>query len=326
MKQHTKFLALGGATAIMLAVATQAANAISVYVNGNPVRFTGTPPTQIQGSVLVPLRGVFEALGASVNYNPVTKTINAEKGSSNVTLTLGQTVAMVNGQGQTLSQPAQTIGGTTLVPLRFVAQALGASVQWVAATQTVEIKTADPHLATLPTAPGTGAVVGQLTGVYANADPQTVTVRVNGQNTVVPLSANTIILRSAPGLPGMQVALNQLQPGDQVTVQRGGDGNALSITASYGEVRGTIKSISGAIANGNQIITLNDGTTVEVVPHVPVLMAGRNVTLADLMPNENVVIRTNPGNKLGFGVAVVTEGNPNPTPPGQIGNPGPQGA
>lgn len=325
MKQHTKFSALWGMAAVLMATATQAANAISVYVNGSPLRFTGTPPTQIQGSVLVPLRGVFEALGASVNYNPVTKTINAQKGSSTVTLTLGQTVATVNGQGQALSQPAQTIGGTTLVPLRFVAQALGASVQWVAATETVEIKTADPHLASLPTAPGTGAVAGQLTGIYANADPQTVTVRVNGQNTVVPLSANTIILRSAPGLPGTQVTLNQLQPGDQVTVQRGGDGSALSITASYGEVRGTIKSISGALANGNQIVTLNDGTTVEVVPNVPVAMAGRKVSLSDLMPNENVVIRTNPGNKLGFGVAVVTEGNPNPTPPGQIANTGAQG-
>lgn len=317
MKQRTRNKALCGTT-IILAAAAQAASAISVNVNGSPVRFSGTPPTEIRGSVLVPLRGVFEALGATVNYNPVTKTINAQKGSSTVALTLGQTTATVNGQGQALSQPAQTVGGTTLVPLRFVAQALGASVQWVAQTSTVEIKTLDPHLASLPTAPGTGAVVGQLTGVYANANPQTVTVRVNGQNTSVPLGANTIVLRSAPGQPGTQVALGQLQPGDQVTVQRGADGGAVSVTASYGEVRGTIKSVSGALANGNQIVTLNDGTVVEVIPNVPVTMSGRAVALSDLMPNENVVIRTNPGNKQGFGVAVVTTDNPNPTPPGQF--------
>ena len=301
-----------------MTLAAQAANAISVNVNGSPVRFTGTPPTEIQGSVLVPLRGVFEALGATVNYNPVTKTINAQKGSSEVALTLGQTTATVNGQSQALSQPAQTVGGTTLVPLRFVAQALGAYVQWVAATGTVEIKTADPHLASLPAAPGKGAVVGQLTGVYASANPQTVTVRVNGQNTSVPLNANTIVLRSAPGQPGTQVPLGQLQPGDQVTVQRGADGSAVSVTASFGEVRGTIKSVSGALPNGDQIVTLNDGTVVEVIPNVPVTMSGRSVALSDLMPNENVVIRTNPGNKMGFGVAVVTTDDPNPTPPGQF--------
>lgn len=317
MKQRTRNKALCGTT-IILAAAAQAASAISVNVNGSPVRFSGTPPTEIRGSVLVPLRGVFEALGATVNYNPVTKTINAQKGSSTVALTLGQTTATVNGQGQALSQPAQTVGGTTLVPLRFVAQALGASVQWVAQTSTVEIKTLDPHLASLPTVPGTGAVVGQLTGVYANANPQTVTVRVNGQNTTVPLSVNAIILRSAPGQPGTQVTLKQLQPGDQVTVQRGAAGAAISVTASYGEVRGTVKSVSGALANGNQIVTLNDGTVVEVVPNVPVSMAGRAVALSDVQPNESVVIRTNPGNKLGFGVAVATTDDPNPTPPGQF--------
>lgn len=303
--------------ALLLTAAAHAAPPIRVNVNGTPVAFTGTPPTEVKGSVLVPLRGVFQALGASVNYNPVTRVITAEKGSANVTLPLGSTTATVNGQTQTLSQPAQSVGGTTLVPLRFIAQALGASVQWVAAANTVEIKTAEPHLASLPSSPGNGAVIGQVTGVYANTNPQQITVRVNGQDTVVPLSASTIVLRSAPGQPATQVSLSQLQPGDQVTVQRDASGAAISLTATYGEVRGTIKSISGKLGSGGQIITLNDGTTVETVPNVPVTMAGRNVTLGDVMPNEDIVIRTNPSNKLGYGIAVVTPNNPNPTPPGQ---------
>lgn len=313
----TKRLPFLMAALAALALTTAAGAApIQVNVNGAPVRFTGTPPTEVHGSVLVPLRGVFEALGASVNYNPVTKTINAEKGAATMMLPLGSLTATVNGQTQTLSQPAQSVGGTTLVPLRFVAQALGANVQWVAPTRTVEIRTAEPHLASLPAAPGRGTVVGQLTGVYANANPQTLTVRVNGQNTVVPLSANTIVLRSAPNQPATQVALAQLQPGDQVTVQRGADGSAVSVTATYGEVRGSIKSI-GKLASGASVVTLNDGTTVEIAPNVPVMMAGRHVALSDVMANETVVIRTNPSNNLGFGVAVVTPDNPTPTPPGQ---------
>ncbi len=310
--------AILAAVGLMLTAATaQAAPPITVDVNGTPINFTGTPPVEIQGAVLVPLRGVFEALGASVNYNPATKTINAQKGAASIVLPLGQTTATVNGQPQTLSQPAQTIGGTTLVPLRFVAQALGAYVQWVPATSTVQIQTVEPHLATLPSAPGTGPVVGLVTGVFTDTNPQTLTVRVNGQNTSVPLTPTAIVLRAAPGQPATQVTLGQLQPGDQVTVQRDGSGAALSVTATYGEVRGTIKSVSGQLPNGDQIITLNDGTTVEVPANVPVRMAGRHMTLSDIMPDEDVVIRTNPANKLGFGIAVVTPNNPNPTPPGQ---------
>ena len=54
---------------------------IGVQVNGNPVNFTGAPPVEVNGSVLVPLRGVFEAMGAGVNYDSTVHTITAKKGS-----------------------------------------------------------------------------------------------------------------------------------------------------------------------------------------------------------------------------------------------------
>lgn len=317
MKRITESAAVAAMVGIALAMPLNAAAPIQVNVNGAPVAFSGTPPIEVKGSVLVPLRGVFQALGATVNYDPVTKVINAQKGSSTVTLGLGQATATVNGKVQTLNQPAQTVNGTTLVPLRFVAQALGAYVQWVAAASTVEIKTAEPHLSTLPGVPATGTIVGQVTGVYANANPQQITVRLNGVDHVVRLSDSTIILRSAPGQPAMQVALSALQPGDQVRIHQDASGNALSITATYGQVSGTIKSISGKLPNGDRIITLNDGSIVELPADVPVTMAGRHATLDDIMPNEPVVIRTDPANKRGFGVAVVTPNNPNPIPPGR---------
>lgn len=292
---------------------------ITVTVDGAPIGFSGTQPAEVQGSVLVPLRGVFEALHADVSYNSATKVINAQKGTTQVVLPLGSTRATVNGQAQTLSQPAQTVSGTTLVPLRFVAQAFGAFVQWHPATSTVEIKTQDPHLSSLPTpsavlgTPVSG-VVGQLTGVYASTVPPQITVRVNGQNTSVPFNAQTTFLRAGGGQPGVQVSPDQLKVGDQVTVQRSANGPATLVTATYGEVRGTIKSI-GKLGNGDSVMILNDGTTVELIPNVPVSMSGRSVALSDIMPNETVVIRTNPGNSLGYGVAVATQDNPNPAPP-----------
>src|SRR5258708_6364857 len=150
-----------------------AAASITVDVNGAPVYFTGAPPVETGGSVLVPLRGVFEAMGAGVDYSAATRTITAKKGDSYVVLPLGSTVATVNGRAQTLSQPARVANGTTLVPLRFVAEALGAYVEWHAASNSVAITTSDQHLATLPPPSGTiEPVTGQLTGVFTDTNPR----------------------------------------------------------------------------------------------------------------------------------------------------------
>lgn len=115
--------------------------AIHVTVDGDVVEFVGQKPIEKQGFVLVPLRGVFERLGARVAYEASTKTIRAVKGSTEVALTLGSTDALVNGQKRTLALPAFTENGTTLVPLRFVSEALGAQVGWRGASRTVVIAT-----------------------------------------------------------------------------------------------------------------------------------------------------------------------------------------
>lgn len=114
---------------------------ISVTVDGDVIRFEGQPPVERDGMVLVPLRGVFERLGASVLYDGPSRSIRALKGTTEVLLRLGSTDAYVNGQRQVLAQPAQTQNGTTLVPLRFVSEALGAQVAWRGASKTVVINT-----------------------------------------------------------------------------------------------------------------------------------------------------------------------------------------
>ena len=130
-------LALGAST---LAVSLPAmAQGINVFVNGNTVNFGGVPPTSQGGRVLVPLRGVFEALGAVVDYNAGTRTIDALRGDTRLKITLGSTIAFVNDQPVRLEVPAQTSLGRTLVPLRFVGEALGAQVQWDAGQRAVII-------------------------------------------------------------------------------------------------------------------------------------------------------------------------------------------
>lgn len=111
---------------------------ITVLVDGKKLSFP-EPPRNIKGTVLVPLREIFEALGAKVSWDGKTKTVKATKQSITVTLTIGKSVATVNKKSVKLSQPAQLINGKTFVPLRFVSESLGAKVEWDGSTQTVTV-------------------------------------------------------------------------------------------------------------------------------------------------------------------------------------------
>ncbi len=108
-------------------------------------------PIEKSGRVYVPLRGIFERLGAGVVYN--SGTINATKGSSTVSLRIGSTQATVNGQTQYLDAAPFIVGATTYVPLRFVAQSFGANVGYDGANRAVAINLAQPSQPVRPVVP-----------------------------------------------------------------------------------------------------------------------------------------------------------------------------
>ncbi|MEW6181876.1 MAG: stalk domain-containing protein [Bacillota bacterium] len=112
----------------------------NVRINGQLQKYT-QPPVIINGSTLVPLRGIFEALGAQVTWANDTKTITAVKGDITVVLQIGGQSATKNGSQVSLLQPAMIINSVTMVPARFVGQAFGAKVDWDSTTRTVFIST-----------------------------------------------------------------------------------------------------------------------------------------------------------------------------------------
>ena len=112
------------------------AQPVTVQLNGQALYLSPAPIVR-EGRVFVPLRGVFEHMGASVVYSA--GTINATKQNTTVQLRIGSTQATVNGQSQTLDVAPFIIGASTYVPLRFVAQAFGAVVGWDQATRVVTI-------------------------------------------------------------------------------------------------------------------------------------------------------------------------------------------
>jgi len=97
------------------------------------------PPVIVNERVLVPLRGIFESLGATVNWESSTQPVTAIKGSTTISLTVGSTVAYKNGVPIILDVPAQIVNERTMVPVRFVSEALGCQVDWIDSKRTVSI-------------------------------------------------------------------------------------------------------------------------------------------------------------------------------------------
>jgi Copper amine oxidase N-terminal domain len=141
---------------------------VTVVLNGQTMSFD-QPPIVQAGRVFVPLRGVFQQLGATVVY--ANGQINATGNGRTISLRIGSTQAVVNGQPAILDVAPFVVGSRTLVPLRFIAQSLGASVNWNDSTSTVTINGAGAA----PPPPAEQPVVFTLqwpTGTIFNHYPQ----------------------------------------------------------------------------------------------------------------------------------------------------------
>lgn len=96
------------------------------------------------GRTMVPLRFIAEAFGAQVEWIPETKginiTLNLKSAVHTIGLQVGNPTAIVDGQVVTLDVAPVIVNGRTFVPLRFVAEAFGAKVDWNSLYQVVTIE------------------------------------------------------------------------------------------------------------------------------------------------------------------------------------------
>lgn len=120
------------------ATSPSATGDISVLINNQLLKLDIAPQVK-NGRTLVPLRAIFEGLGATVEWNSNDNSITATKGSQTLRLTVGNTTAYNNGSQVTLEVPPMIVGGRTLVPLRFVSENLGAEVKWDGNTRQISI-------------------------------------------------------------------------------------------------------------------------------------------------------------------------------------------
>jgi hypothetical protein len=125
-------------TAIVLVIDQAAAQ-----VDGFTYQLDQAPMIR-DGRTMVPLRFIGEALGADIEWNDANRSVTYTKGQQAVVLTIDQPFALVNGIQTGLDTAPVIANGRTLVPLRFISEALGYTIHWEGISRTVTILGSDP--------------------------------------------------------------------------------------------------------------------------------------------------------------------------------------
>ncbi len=136
-----KFISL--VLAVSLAISSMiyvsaADEGIRVYLEGSKIDFD-VPPQTINDRTMVPIRAIFEAMGANVDWDDITQTAISTKDSTTVKMTLNSTTEYINDTAYTMDVTPVIINGRTLAPARYVAEAFGYYVNWDGMTQSVLI-------------------------------------------------------------------------------------------------------------------------------------------------------------------------------------------
>ncbi len=110
-----------------------------VFVEGQKVAFD-VPPKLENGRTLVPVRAITEAMGADVGYDDKTKKVTIVNGEDTIELVVGSKNALVNGKAVVMDVPARVVNGRTLLPLRFVSENTGNTVDYFGESNLISIK------------------------------------------------------------------------------------------------------------------------------------------------------------------------------------------
>jgi hypothetical protein len=318
-------LALGLSLAVAaLPTGRASAQAARVVVNGQLMVFD-QPPVVAGGRILVPLRGVFEHLGATVLWNPATNVVTAQRGDTQVQLVVGGRQASVNGRVVLLDVPATIVGGRTLVPLRFVSEAMGAYVDWDNATRVVTITSGTTALPVQPPAPAPQSVPLQppppapppapvipsvVEGRVLRVDGQRILVEENSVIRTFMLTSDTTFTALDVGTGRSEtISPDEIRSGDVVRVTGDAAGRAILVRVSVRTVSGRIDAIT------SRSLALSDGQVFTFADGVRVVVNNQEATREQLRVGMEVRLHLNPQTSQVLVVQASASGAQPPAPP-----------
>ncbi|HEV8019802.1 MAG TPA: copper amine oxidase N-terminal domain-containing protein [Candidatus Lustribacter sp.] len=125
-----------------------------VYTKPDRLKQNRVLAALVRGSeILVPLRSMFEQMGATVSYDPASKTADVSKPGSDVKVTVGKPEVVINGESRPLDVPPEIYKGSIVVPVRVISEGMGAYVQWVPEKKLVVVRYVAAPIPTPPPTP-----------------------------------------------------------------------------------------------------------------------------------------------------------------------------
>ncbi|MCL2702604.1 MAG: N-acetylmuramoyl-L-alanine amidase family protein [Defluviitaleaceae bacterium] len=122
------------------------AEPINLYINGVRIEMFGTdmPPIILEDRVYVPVRDVFEMLGATVTWSSELEQVLIRYGAQLVALRGGSPYINIDGILHELPVPAKNINGRTMAPVAFIADIFGFTADWFGESRTIIIDSGEP--------------------------------------------------------------------------------------------------------------------------------------------------------------------------------------
>jgi len=281
--------------------------ALRLVIGGQEVTLD-RPPLLIDGRVLVPVRGVFEHLGATLAWEDpathaiiVSRTVAAGHGTQ-VRLMAGRRQAFVNDAPVTLDVAPILVAGRTFVPLRFISQALGATVAWDPGLRVVSIAPgtgppAGPRPpAAMPAPPKTGPGEGTVVRVDAGAGPRQIIITWYGTQTrTFTVAPDTAFFRHDLNTDRIEpIQLRQIFPGDEVrlVVEVGGGPRPRGMIRQ-GEVM--VREEAGRVESATgRALVLSDGRSFVLAEHARFIVGGSIASQPPDLRGKPVIVRVQP--------------------------------
>lgn len=268
------------------------AAADTIVVNGS--RLAPDAVAQVGGRTYVALRPVGQALGADIRYDAKAKQVSVTTVLLQLVFRIDDPTVVVNGEAKRLEAPARQIGGRVMLPLRGLADALGATLKLDAPRHEIVLalarSTGPRGVPTAPPIQSANTLEGTVLNVSSNADVPSVDIDVKGMSYTITVPRNTKVqFRDTHGAVAADGWLAQVKPGDTLLATLDSQGRVLAMADVFSGASGTITSVAGqnmVLASGRVITTDARSTSVT--------LDGKTASMADLRAGDVVTVRSDP--------------------------------
>ena len=288
---------------------------IAIVVNGEELS-RDPAPRVVGGRLMVPVVRIYSALGIGIAR--AGDELVASAPSRRIVLHVGSSRATIDARIVAMDAPAQEIGGATYVPLRFVADSLGAQVAYDPKGARVEVTSLivgrTPGLQQRGSG-GMTQLVGTVSALDLNSAPESITLtRGPSVRTIAITSDAKVAVQDVATRTSAPGTLADVHVGDAASVLLRSDGRVDQIVTRYASRAGTIAAVSPSA------FVMQSGYVVQPDKSTQISLNGQPAALGDLKVGDSATVRLNPdtGEKRQILVSRAMPATPTPTGAAQI--------